>query len=674
MPRVRRSAAAASVLAVLALPGALLAGAAPVAGSTATLRVGSLTLHHCPAGEPGWCGSIPRALEPGVRGSPTIPIGFEWLPATRRRRALGTIVAVEGGPGYPSTGSLIEYRGIFGPLLRGRNLLLVDNRGTGKSALIACRGLDRFPKPARASGPRFDRVVGACGRALNHRYRDGRGRFVHASDLFATAYAAADLRAVLSRLGLHRIDLYGDSYGSWFVQAFMARYPGVLRSVILDSTYAIRHLDPYYGSSGSSGRAALDRVCERDPGCSADAGPGTATDRLARLLDEVRTHPLTGTVPGTRRRLTITPRRLVDLFQDGGSDPLVLRDFDASVRAALTGDPTPILRLAAYGASNGGIADPGYFSDGAYMAVSCTDYPQLFSMHAGPAARRRQLADSVSHAPAGVFAPFTAAEWVTMSGYSETYDACLDWPRPTHRAPVPPTPDRRLPASVPLLVVGGDLDDLTPLSDSARFGPTLGRTVRVVDLVNTVHVTSEGDTYLSDGAACARSVMRRFVSAPQQLARLDTRCASEIPHIHTPGAYPASFAGTAAATLVSGPDPGIFARRAATLAAGHLRGCDHPAHHDRRRPRARPVGRELHGQGLGVPPARRPVRARRRRRRQRHLPQRGRRRPSAADGERGGIDGDGDAQLEPALAERGGPDRRECAVAPRAVIASSGLH
>jgi pimeloyl-ACP methyl ester carboxylesterase len=544
--------------------GVFLAAAGATAPVSArTLRVGSLSLHSCPTHAPGWCGSIRRALDPGLRGGPRIPIAFEWLPA-RSAHPRGTIVAVEGGPGYPSTGSEVEYHGTFGPLQRDRNLLLVDNRGTGGSALVDCKGLDTFPLMARASGPRFDALVGACGRALNHRYRTSSGAPVRASDLFGTAYAAQDLRAVLRRLGLHRIDLYGDSYGSWFAQAFAARFPHVLRSVILDSTYAIRNLDPYYASSGSSGRAALDRVCARDPGCTAaTGGRGSAVARLGALLARVRRGALRGP-----HASAITARHLVDLFQNSGSDPLILRDLDASVRAALAGDTAPMLRLTAQGAGNGGYPDPGYFSDGAYMAVGCSDYPQLFSLNAAPAVRRRQLRSSEARAPAGVFAPFTAHEWFTMSGYSETYDACLDWPRPVHRAPVVPVHDQTLPASVPLLVIGGDLDDLTPLADAERFAPDLGARVRVVDLHNTVHVTSEGDTNLSLGAACARAIIRRFVIAPERLRTLDAACAARIPHVHTPGAYPRTLSRATAATVLSGGHPGAMARRAVTVAAG----------------------------------------------------------------------------------------------------------
>jgi hypothetical protein len=127
-----------------------------------------------------------------------------------------------------------------------------------------------------------------------------------------------------------------------------------------------------------------------------------------------------------------------------------------------------------------------------------------------------------------------------------------------------------LPASIPILVLGGDLDSLTPLSDARSFAPTLGRSVRIVTLRNTVHVTSEGDTYLTLGAACARDVIRAFVQAPQRLATLDASCADRIPAVHTPSAYPPTLAAAAPATLVSGPDPGADARRAVTVAAGAL--------------------------------------------------------------------------------------------------------
>jgi pimeloyl-ACP methyl ester carboxylesterase len=173
------------------------------------LRVGRLSLHPCPGDQPGWCGALPRALDPAHPAGPRIDIGFNWIPAARRGRSHGTIVAVEGGPGFPSSGSVVEYTRTFGPLLRDHDLLLVDLRGTGASALIDCRPLQTFPR--RTSGSAFARVVAGCGRTLNRRFRYRGGRRVHAADLFATAYATGDLAAVLAALGLDDVDLYGDS-------------------------------------------------------------------------------------------------------------------------------------------------------------------------------------------------------------------------------------------------------------------------------------------------------------------------------------------------------------------------------------------------------------------------------------------------------------------------------
>jgi hypothetical protein len=90
----------------------------------------------------------------------------------------------------------------------------------------------------------------------------------------------------------------------------------------------------------------------------------------------------------------------------------------------------------------------------------------------------------------------------------------------------------------------------------------------VIQLPNTVHVTSEGDTYLFAGADCARVIIRDFVRESQRLRSLDAGCAASIPPVHTPGSYPTVLADVPAATVLSGPDPGEEARRSVAVAAG----------------------------------------------------------------------------------------------------------
>ncbi|MBV9056870.1 MAG: alpha/beta hydrolase, partial [Candidatus Eremiobacteraeota bacterium] len=76
-------------------------------------------------------------LDPAGQVPGKVGIAFAWLPHSDRvRPSEGTIVAVEGGPGYPSIGSRSLYRALYAPLLQRRDLLLVDNRGTGRSEAI----------------------------------------------------------------------------------------------------------------------------------------------------------------------------------------------------------------------------------------------------------------------------------------------------------------------------------------------------------------------------------------------------------------------------------------------------------------------------------------------------------------------------------------------------------
>ena len=107
-----------------------------------------------------------RAPLDRATGRRRIDIAFRWY--APRRSSGSPLVAVEGGPGHLSTGSRVEYLGIFGPLLPERGLLLVDQRGTGGSALIDCKCVQAFA--GRTSGLAFASRAGRCGRTIDARY------------------------------------------------------------------------------------------------------------------------------------------------------------------------------------------------------------------------------------------------------------------------------------------------------------------------------------------------------------------------------------------------------------------------------------------------------------------------------------------------------------------------
>ena len=558
------------VLAAVAV-AATSAATPAVASSPAALHVGSVTLHACRNVVPAWCGSRREPVDPAHPRAGSLTVSFVWYPASGPGAAKGTIVAEEGGPGFPSTGSAPEYRALFRPLLATRNLLLVDSRGTGGSALIDCRDLQGFP--GKTITPRFDAMVAACGRHLA-RALPGRGPgATPASDLYATAYATRDLADVIRALGAGPVDLYGDSYGSWFAQSFASRYPHLLRSVVLDSTYSLVHLSPWYASTATTARTAFRLVCARDLACSQQAG-GDPWQRVTRLAARLRARPVSGwtrTPQGGRVHQTVSVRTMVDLTSDAGFDPLIYRDLDAADRAALAGVTQPLLRLAAEAAQddNSTPTSARDYSDGQYFAVACVDYPQLFDMRSSFANRRNQLRAAIRHAPAAELRPFTPREWLSMNTYSEAFLSCLRWPRIGHPE-LPAGPARPLiSARVPVLVLGGDLDSWTPASDAPAVLRQIGPSARLVVLRNAVHTSTEGDILLTAATRCGRHLVRAFVAAPQRLDSLNASCAGRIPPIHTPGSFPLRLSGAAPADVTSGT-ASLRVRRAATVAAEAL--------------------------------------------------------------------------------------------------------
>ncbi len=544
-------AAAVALLALLGIPALAAAASPPTARSHvrthrahATLRLGSLTLTRCQSKPAGYCGTLAVPLDYSSPAGPDISIAYEFFPATGGS-AKGTVVPVEGGPGYPSLGS-VSYRSaggqagyapMYGPLLEHWNMLVVDNRGTGASNGLRCAALQNF---AGATGTAaFQKVVGECGQALNSRWHYPDGSAVHASDLFTSAPAAADLAAAVRALGIGKIDLYGDSYGSFFAQVFAARYPSLVRSLTLDSTYLSAGLDPWYRSSVESMPAAFQAACSRAPACAA-AEPEQVFTRIAALAASLRARPLSATVPGPAgksEKVTMGVTGLVDLVSDAAEDKQVYRELDAAARALLEGgEPAPLLRLYSQRLA----VDEAYFglpvseySVEDYFAVGCLDYPQLFDLAASPAQRAAELAAASSALPAGTFSPFTTAEWLGQDENTEAYTGCLDWPAPRDaQPPLPPL----LPASLPVLVLGGELDTWTPPVDAPKVLAELGGHSRFIELANSTHVVGEGETL------CGSALIRAFVAHPESLEQLDASCAPEVAAIHSLGAFPARLA------------------------------------------------------------------------------------------------------------------------------------
>jgi pimeloyl-ACP methyl ester carboxylesterase len=551
-----------AILAAAAVLPALLLTAPLAAAAPSTLTLGTQKLTLCKKAPVAYCGRFTVPLDYGSPEGPLLHLAYEFYPATEVKisEAKGTVVPVEGGPGYGSTGSVEYsdgpgvggYRTMYGPLLGRRNLLAIDNRGTGHSQPLDCPSLQDFSGPTGTVT--FQQAVAACAELLNHHWRYPDGSWVHASDLFDSAPAAEDMAGLIHALGLGKVDLYGDSYGSFFAQVFASRYPQLLRSVTLDSTYKTVGLDPWYRSSIESMPGDFNAACARSAACAA-AATGPSWTRIEALAASLRQTPVSGRVPGpTGKRETVTMNvvGLVDLLSDAAEDTGIYRGLDAAARAyLLEADPAPLLRLDAQRLA----IDEAYFGEplheysvALYFADSCIDYPQLFSLGSSQAVREAELAGAEQSVGATAFAPFTVAEWLSMDENTEALTGCLGWPKPTIAQP-PIAGGLPLPASLPVLVLGGEFDTWTPPVDAPKVLAEVGGDARFIELANSTHVVGEGDT------VCGSTLVQEFVADPAGLQTLDASCAPGVPTIHTVGVYPARLAGEPPLS----PAPGIEA-------------------------------------------------------------------------------------------------------------------
>jgi pimeloyl-ACP methyl ester carboxylesterase len=564
--------AVASLTSMTVLTPALPTQAAPVRErppSARHLKLGRVSLLRCTRHPVAYCGHIRVPLDYASPRSPRIAIGFRWVPATGH--ATGTVLAVEGGPGYSSIGTQPQYLAMLGRLRGSRNLLMVNVRGTGDSTPVNCPGLEHFAGIGQY-GRRFDHLVAQCGRQLNHTWRYPDGRWVHASDLFNTAYSARDVATVLRHLRVGRVDLNGDSYGSWFSQVFASRYPGLLRSVTLDSTYQVLGLRPWYTTTVITARRAFDAACARWQACTSAAHHAGSRFRsgwavisaLARYLSHHLVKGPTTTDNGTSGELTVNELTLVNLVNNAGFDPVVYRDLDAAALALLRDhDKAPLLRIAALSL---GFDDTNYpldeFSDGLYYAIGCTDYVQLFSRIAPPATRLLRYRAALRREPAKTFAPFTVPEWTNLDQYTEAYSACLGWPTPTRLVPPINRRPPLVPARLPVLIMSGDLDSLTPrLGGAALVARQLGPSARLVVFSNLTHVMLQD---ANDG--CPASIFQRFIAHPGGLAHENVSCASRVTPVHSVGSYPLRLRAAAPALPEPGNTAGRQALRAVTVA------------------------------------------------------------------------------------------------------------
>ena len=203
------------------------------------------------------CGTLTRPENPEDPDSPAITLRVAVVPALNLEPMPDPVVPIAGGPGQGTIEFYAGTSGAFEPLRRDRDILLVDQRGTGDSSRMSCPVDDDFADTT-LSTEEIAAYSTECLEALPHDPR-----------YFTTSVAVSDLEAVREALGYPALNLYGISYGSRVAQHYARRYPATTRTVVLDGVVPPQL--PLGPEIATESQAAIDRIfarCAEDPDCN----------------------------------------------------------------------------------------------------------------------------------------------------------------------------------------------------------------------------------------------------------------------------------------------------------------------------------------------------------------------------------------------------------------------
>ncbi|WP_374763633.1 alpha/beta fold hydrolase [Yunchengibacter salinarum] len=407
-------------------------------------------------------------------GAETVSVFAAVLPARSARPQPDPLVILAGGPGQAASELAPLVDRIFDAVRDSRDIVLIDQRGTGRSTPLQCdletdvNSLSALTDAVRACRAGFDLDVAA----------------------FTQENAVQDFRAVLDRLGYGSVNLWGGSYGTRVISHYVKRFPDHVRAFIADSI-APPDRKLFRFAPKAAGRA-MDRLladCAAFEPCR-DRYPDLG-DRLDRLMDRAAAGELAFSGPDPMTRDVDTQPLPLFLVANGLRGALYQMEGTATlpyvIARAAEGDLTPLAGLF----SEGRVLphQPLYF--GATLSVLCGDELDRITAEEARAAGR----DSFTR---GSFYEFWAA-------------ACAGWDY---------TPFSRLPADqaeplesdLPALLLSGDLDPITPPDMGAHL---LG------GLENGAHKVVPGTGHIASTVPCVGDAIVRFLAEPDARAAFD---------------------------------------------------------------------------------------------------------------------------------------------------------
>jgi len=435
------------------------------------------------------CGTLLRPLDPDHPGRATISIRYVVVPAMARRKFADPVFLLAGGPGQSAIAVAAATMPIFGRLNNRRDIVFVDQRGTGGSAPLLCADSEHETLAEQSDPDRPYRLALQCKAELL------RLPYLRAEadlGLFTTAIAVQDLDAVRRELGAERIDLVGASYGTRVALEYQRQFPNAVRRSVIDGVAPPDMALPV--SFSTDNQAALDAVvaaCAAEAACARDHPDLRA--RFAALLQSLprrvkAAHPLSG----RSEEFVLTRAMLLGAVRNALYVPALAAALPEALDAASRGEFAGLIGLSATFASRKATR----LATGMHLSVVCAeDVPRL-----------RESGDR----PGADFG-------VEFARFYEKL--CSAWPR----GAVPAGFYAIVASAAPVLVLSGGLDPATPPRHGERVLRALGPKARHVVVANAGHGVL--------GIGCVRDVVFRFIDAvdDRDALAVDASCAAGVP-------------------------------------------------------------------------------------------------------------------------------------------------
>jgi pimeloyl-ACP methyl ester carboxylesterase len=472
-----------------ALLVSLIAGSFAVAGRAGAS--GRLALSPCELHAPNdltliqaQCGRLAVAENPAAPRGRRIELKVAVVPAISTRKDPDPLFVLAGGPGMAATDFYASVAPVFASIGRERDIVLVDQRGTGGSNALDCEssGQDLYQSTNAE-------IVAETERCLKTLAAHADVRF------YTTSLAVQDLDRVRAALGYGRINLYGSSYGTLVAQQYVRRFADRVRSVILDGV--VPPQQALGAMSALDAQAALSSLfsrCVRQSACHSRFGDPAKSFR--RLREELTDHPvwvdLTDPTSGEPYRLQFTDYQLSMVLRLASYTPelAALLPLDLHEAAAannfapLAGQFLLIDRT--YGAA---------IAEGMNDTVVCSEDVPFYHVDAE---QRAELART----------------FLGTSQLDGLEAICRIWPH----GPVDPDFHEPLHSDVPALLLSGSNDPITPPRYAAQASRGFSHSLSLV-------IAGFGHGQLTD--PCMAQVMARFV-ALGSVAGLDTACTRKL--------------------------------------------------------------------------------------------------------------------------------------------------